>query len=457
MVFWADFPIAAMRLNAAKERAAAAGVPLTLQELRPGPPTPPEQNAALVYKRILAESPVLQETVDELQQASVGSGRPDPERVLRIAARASAQAEEVYRASKLPYYDLGADLDLGWHHWGEEFDDMRAMAKFFSYRGQAYARLGQAEEAARDLATIHRIAEHMGQDRLLITALVAHAIQAMSIGGAREAAALLADRPDALALLEREVINDGELRLDYRRIMLDEAYLSVSAARNLDLQTGMHPAVAVLSSEAMGWGEEVGILRWLEFVGINLPALSPTVDPATIRRSGKPPGWILQGSMARVLDGWAAFFEGLPESGATPADFQDAAIRMEGALQSPRLSYFWARGIARGNELLPSVLPGGPTDYQMTRAYVDVLQFRNQHGRWPESLAEAGVQALDPFDGKPLRYRVEGEGFLIWSVGHNARDDNGVTRFESPDGEADDLIAPFPLRGRAAPSPPATP
>jgi hypothetical protein len=32
---------------------------------------------------------------------------------------------------------------------------------------------------------------------------------------------------------------------------------------------------------------------------------------------------------------------------------------------------------------------------------------------------------LDEFDGKPLRYRREGEGFILYSVGTNLVDDGG--------------------------------
>ena len=76
------------------------------------------------------------------------------------------------------------------------------------------------------------------------------------------------------------------------------------------------------------------------------------------------------------------------------------------------------------------------------RVFVVVLRFRNQHRRWPESLVEPGVQAVDPFDDKPLRYRLDGEGFRIWSVGGDKRDDGGHTRTEVEG--SDDLVAAYP-------------
>jgi hypothetical protein len=40
----------------------------------------------------------------------------------------------------------------------------------------------------------------------------------------------------------------------------------------------------------------------------------------------------------------------------------------------------------------------------------------------PEFMAEV---PLDEFDGKPLRYRREDEGFILYSVGTNLVDDGG--------------------------------
>jgi RNA polymerase sigma-70 factor (ECF subfamily) len=55
---------------------------------------------------------------------------------------------------------------------------------------------------------------------------------------------------------------------------------------------------------------------------------------------------------------------------------------------------------------------------------------KKEHGAYPESLAALTPEfmaevPLDEFDGKPLRYRREGEGFILYSVGTNLVDDGG--------------------------------
>ncbi len=57
-------------------------------------------------------------------------------------------------------------------------------------------------------------------------------------------------------------------------------------------------------------------------------------------------------------------------------------------------------------------------------------RFRLARGRWPETLDElvpAYLDAVpeDPFDGKPLRYRRRPDGFTVYSIGENGRDDGG--------------------------------
>jgi hypothetical protein len=57
--------------------------------------------------------------------------------------------------------------------------------------------------------------------------------------------------------------------------------------------------------------------------------------------------------------------------------------------------------------------------------------YRKEHGRYPENLSALVPRYLpsvpaDPFDGKPLRYRREGTGFRLWSIGPDRKDDGGV-------------------------------
>jgi hypothetical protein len=57
-------------------------------------------------------------------------------------------------------------------------------------------------------------------------------------------------------------------------------------------------------------------------------------------------------------------------------------------------------------------------------------RYRRKHGRWPDGLDDLkgeflpGVP-LDPYDGKPLRYRKDGEGIIIYSIWKDRQDNGG--------------------------------
>lgn len=445
--FWADFPIAAMQFGAAEERARKAGVPLTLQDLGIDPPPEPMPDGVPLEQSIYSEhGPAFDEAASEMHEALADPAR-GPAEALRIAEALSSQAEEVYRASKLPYRQV--DYDLGFALVVSGFGDQRSVAKLFSYRASAHAQMGQIEAAARDLATIRRIAVHADEPRLVISALVAIAVEAMAMGGTRAAAEALARDPEGLAILEREVLAAGEMRMDLEEIMRREAYFSIASIRNLDVQTGLHPLAAILVTRYQYANPDWQILGWNPSTSLIQEPPPLSLDTSQVRRSGPPPGWLMRGSMTRSLEAWAAYFEAIPESGATVEHQEEGLRRMEDILDNRRLSYVMAQETAPLPVSIPIISHGTRADHLMTQAYVDVLQFRNQRGRWPESLAEAGVQAMDPYDGKPLRYRLEGEGFRIWSVGFNGRDDGGTFPF--------DRNATYPVGRRERPPNPSQP
>jgi hypothetical protein len=61
---------------------------------------------------------------------------------------------------------------------------------------------------------------------------------------------------------------------------------------------------------------------------------------------------------------------------------------------------------------------------------VALEQFRAAHNQYPSALSELTANYLaaprvDPFDGQPLRYRKQGAGYLLYSIGPDLKDDGG--------------------------------
>ena len=105
-------------------------------------------------------------------------------------------------------------------------------------------------------------------------------------------------------------------------------------------------------------------------------------------------------------------------------------------------------------------------EIRCARAALAVERYRLDHEGFPDRLDQLAPDYLekipvDPFDGAPLRYRVDEDVVTVYSIGENRTDDDGdvQSRFARPRGEWSDvgfvLLVPE-QRGRPAVEPSAT-
>jgi hypothetical protein len=81
------------------------------------------------------------------------------------------------------------------------------------------------------------------------------------------------------------------------------------------------------------------------------------------------------------------------------------------------------------------------------RVALALAAYRSDVGKYPPQLAELVPKYLpemppDIFTQDPLRYRAEGAGYLLYSIGENGKDDEGRWRDDNPPG--DDLHVRMP-------------
>jgi hypothetical protein len=81
-----------------------------------------------------------------------------------------------------------------------------------------------------------------------------------------------------------------------------------------------------------------------------------------------------------------------------------------------------------------------------------LLAFKKDTGKYPTTLAELAPKYLpsvpdDLFSGKPLIYKPTENGYLLYSVGVNGKDDGGQSYGDDPPG--DDLVVRMPVPERA--------
>ena len=68
---------------------------------------------------------------------------------------------------------------------------------------------------------------------------------------------------------------------------------------------------------------------------------------------------------------------------------------------------------------------------EMLHAVLALVVYRDANGGYPESLdalvpKRLDAAPIDPFSDKPVVYRREGEGYVLYSVGPDFNDDGGV-------------------------------
>jgi hypothetical protein len=75
-------------------------------------------------------------------------------------------------------------------------------------------------------------------------------------------------------------------------------------------------------------------------------------------------------------------------------------------------------------------------EVRMTRAGLVLLQYRAEHGTFPATLDALNLDSLsDPFTQGPLHYHAEGDGFLLYSVAEDQKDNGGAPRPKRQDSD----------------------
>ncbi len=84
------------------------------------------------------------------------------------------------------------------------------------------------------------------------------------------------------------------------------------------------------------------------------------------------------------------------------------------------------------------------TSMRLTRTGLALLQYRQAHGTFPPSLDALGLEnVMDPYTQQPLRYRAEGESFIVYSVDEDQQDNGGITEPLKRRGDRD-IVWRFP-------------
>ncbi len=99
-----------------------------------------------------------------------------------------------------------------------------------------------------------------------------------------------------------------------------------------------------------------------------------------------------------------------------------------------------SRNNAAINEACRHALHRQETMFRILLVELALENYRDSYGQYPKRLDELVPKQLkkvplDPFNGKPLRYRLTDKGYLLYGVGSNGQDDGGTTCSDNPPGD----------------------
>jgi hypothetical protein len=371
-------------------------LPTSLVDLKRTPP-PPERNAVTYLRRAQSETTAIAREVeaacttagdtdeDSSNYEAVWAGllTPTMQQGIRDAlAKHPTAIPLLLQACESPEYDWQYDYDAGTQYNGREtsFLDQCLDSDSIGYKRDAFRVLyyhtlllaseGKTEEALQTSLAMLRLAKFFAQDPMLVNYLVADAVYSLvtlnAINQVLRSGPLTHETHAAL----ETALADLDLENSFRQAMMSERAYSIQCFQEMN---------AV-------WG--VILLTQLDdrLVYLNL-------------------------------------FDEVAKDSHRP---YDARLRSE-------LAAMGATGGVFSNLILPA-LENGRECLARTQAKQRVLRVLNQlvlqaptgnAGLTVEQLGLPAEATTDPYDGKPLRIKHTGAGWLVYSVGKNLQDDGG--------------------------------
>ena len=377
-----------------KERAAAraAGIPLYPAEFTP-PKPPAGGNAAPdwhAFARLMKDHRFdersLPPTVDEwggvppsgeAAVRKVLASRPDLLRAVhRIAGNPMAHFEHTWTVEEI------------FPHWA----CARTGSKVLRWESLLMARDGRHLEAVEHQALGLRLANHAADDPIVIAQMVSAAMEDIALAGMADILDMAG--PDArVASAVRRAIEANPSRRDLTTAMRSDTMFRAMALRR------------VRSRED---------IRYLSLQGDERYTLGS--DPS----NGLVVHYVARQAEAACLHGMGRYLEAFQRPAPERFAAMDAVTREIQGRSHRRLPPGEELGLFLTPDISqePRTNTGTLAYRRVLLAACDVMYYRARTGAWPVRLEDvAHLVPMDPYNGKPLGYRREADGFVVFTVG----------------------------------------
>lgn len=361
----------------------------------------------------LRESP----TSDEIQDIVARfqkEGRLSPEDLEKLRNYLAENADllqALHAASELTPGAFSLDFSKGFAMELPHLARLRQAARMLLVEAVSASLNGDTDLAFEALMACVSVQQPLRDENLIISQLVRAACNGIAVGGVISTLGFADYTDEQLAALQQAFLREHDQGA-FTDALITERVFALEAFDD--------PASALTN---------VGMERsWMdEVIPGSFAALIQTANAF---------GWFA-GDREEYLRNISDMIEAsrLPYLEARPV-FGEIESRMNNQSLLPSLNAMLLGGLSR----VPDALAANDARLNIGNTAAAVERYRLATGALPAQLsdlasANLGATLTDPFDGQTLRYRREGDGYVLYSIGFNGVDDGGVTGENNREGD----------------------
>jgi len=316
--------------------------------------------------------------------------------------------------------------------------NVRMMTLLTALRVTAHLEVGRPTEALRDFERSLRLCRAMESEPFTMSYLVQVSIQAFTLGAVAHGCAKHQWEDAQLARIQ-ELLRPVQPLKNLAFTLRAEVVGCGDWATQMKVNRAAAERLVTEMASATSWNDTP------------LLKTSPEFGRKLIRHA--PSGWFLEMSAYEQRDLLEA-----ASAVATAADRQQLDWqRLPASPTPPWFSNIWPfRLISEFQRTTLAKCARIQTNLDHARLAIALERHWLRHRAYPKRLDTLVLEFLDRiphdlFDGQPMRYRREGEqGFVLWSVGFDGKDDNAGPLLTKPSGttsvgeETGDLVWRYP-------------
>jgi hypothetical protein len=385
------------------ERLTKAGIIVPAKDLIPAVPAGAE-NAADVYEQAWRALRLSTEDEAALFDQYVEHDAEWLALARRVVAANPEYHRLVDRASRMPNCVFPVDWHPSLGATFPYFAQMRQAARMLALRAYVEAANGRTDQALGSVEGVFRVAEQAKTDPIIIADLVSYAIQGIGIRALGEVLPTGAPSPAAC------------------RSLYDQLAKSDSVASSL----------RTIKGEIVLMG--IDVFDWVRSGRVSLTSLVHGEGQVSLggrpRLWGRLRAWLLRPLLNADERAYLSYMEREVRAFELPwPESREVTDELHKSLDARTPVYaiitrlvmpVYGRVVWSRDRATAAV--------GTARIALGLKAYRVDHATYPASLAQletAGWKLpLDPFGGKPYRYRREGSGFIVWSIGPDMDDDN---------------------------------